>query len=300
MTRPSGVCSVRTLAPKPRSIRSVWSRVGSFSITTVSPGAFSPASSTADFTCAEGTGVVYCTGIGFAAPVSVIGSRPPRRPRASAPKSARGSVIRPIGRPRRLASPVKVAVMSVVAIAPMTRRTPVPELPWSITSSGSWKPPTPTPSTRQAPGAGALDRGAEGAHGAAGVEHVLALEEAADPGLADRERAEDQRAVRDRLVARAPPPGRGSGPEASACIGFGSPWPATFASRSRFPPHTGSGDHRSIGEREGGRMRVNGVCDATLCTTHAHAYASRAAADAQTRRKVRYCGRRPAASALAS
>ena len=52
----------------PLSIRSVWSRVASVSITTVSPGAFSPASSTADFTCAEGIGVVYCTGIGFARP----------------------------------------------------------------------------------------------------------------------------------------------------------------------------------------------------------------------------------------
>ena len=41
---------------------------------------------------------MYCTGIGFAAPVSVIGSRPPRRPRASAPNSASGSVTRPIGR----------------------------------------------------------------------------------------------------------------------------------------------------------------------------------------------------------
>ena len=92
------------------------------------------------------------TGVGFAAPVSVIGSRPPRRPRASAPKRASGSVIRPIGRLRRLASPVKVAVMSVVAIAPITSRTPVPALPWSMTFAGSWKPPTPTPLTRHAPG----------------------------------------------------------------------------------------------------------------------------------------------------
>ena len=69
MTRPSAVVSVATVAPKPASMRSVWSRVGSGSITTVSPGACSPASSTADFTCAEGTGGVYCTGIGFAAAV---------------------------------------------------------------------------------------------------------------------------------------------------------------------------------------------------------------------------------------
>ena len=57
MTRPSFVTSVEISAPNPASIRSVWSRVGSRSITTVSPGAFSPASRTADFTCAEGIGV---------------------------------------------------------------------------------------------------------------------------------------------------------------------------------------------------------------------------------------------------
>ena len=57
MTRPSSVTSVVICAPKPASIRSVWSRVGSASITTVSPGAFSPARSTADLICALATGV---------------------------------------------------------------------------------------------------------------------------------------------------------------------------------------------------------------------------------------------------
>jgi hypothetical protein len=151
ITRPSGVTSVRMVAPKPASMRSVWSRVGSRSITTVSPGAFSPASSTADFTCALGTGTVYCTGRGFAAPTSTSGSRPPRRPWACAPNSASGSVTRPMGRDRRLASPLKVALRSEVAIAPMINRTPVPELPQSITSSGSRKPPTPTPCTVHSP-----------------------------------------------------------------------------------------------------------------------------------------------------
>ena len=45
-----------TVAPKWRSIRSVWSRVGCGSITVVAPGVLSPASSTADLTWAEGTG----------------------------------------------------------------------------------------------------------------------------------------------------------------------------------------------------------------------------------------------------
>ena len=58
----------RTLAPKCRSIFSVWSRVASFSITVVSPGAASPASSTADLSCADGTGGSYSIGIGSRAP----------------------------------------------------------------------------------------------------------------------------------------------------------------------------------------------------------------------------------------
>jgi len=44
------------VAPKARSMCSVWSRVGRRSITAVSPGAFSPASSTADLTWADATG----------------------------------------------------------------------------------------------------------------------------------------------------------------------------------------------------------------------------------------------------
>ena len=66
---------------------------------------------------------------------------------------------------------------------------------------GLEQPPTPTPSTRQRPSRRSLDRGAEGAHGGGGGEHVLAFEQALDRGLADGERAQDQGAVRDRLVA---------------------------------------------------------------------------------------------------
>ena len=43
-------------APAARSISSVWSRVGAGSITVVRPTAPSPASSTADLTCALATG----------------------------------------------------------------------------------------------------------------------------------------------------------------------------------------------------------------------------------------------------
>ncbi len=56
MRRPSGTSSTSTAAPKARSIRSVWSRVASGSTTSTPSWAFRPASSTADFTCADGTG----------------------------------------------------------------------------------------------------------------------------------------------------------------------------------------------------------------------------------------------------
>ena len=56
--RPSLVCSTFSVAPKPFSISSVWSRVGSGSITVVMPGVLRPASRMADFTCAEATGSV--------------------------------------------------------------------------------------------------------------------------------------------------------------------------------------------------------------------------------------------------
>src|SRR5579871_5672856 len=56
-----------------------------------------------------------------------------------------------MGRERSDSSPVNTAVVGVVAIAPMTRREPVPELPKSSTSSGSDQPPTPVPQTVHSP-----------------------------------------------------------------------------------------------------------------------------------------------------
>ncbi len=69
-----------------------------------------------------------------------------------APNFVSGSSTRFIGRLRRLASPVKVAAIGVVAMAPITSREPVPELPKSSVASGAANPPTPTPFTRQVPG----------------------------------------------------------------------------------------------------------------------------------------------------
>ena len=59
------------------------------------------------------------------------------------------------------------------------------------------------PDAMHAPGAlaGALDLRPQRPHGLAGVKHVLAFEKPGNPGLPDRQRAENQRAMRDRLVA---------------------------------------------------------------------------------------------------
>src|ERR1700748_1674553 len=61
-----------------------------------------------------------------------------------------------MGRDLRLASPVNTAVMGVVAIAPITRREPVPELPKSSSILGLFQLPTPVPVTRQRPGPSAV------------------------------------------------------------------------------------------------------------------------------------------------
>ena len=67
------------------------------------------------------------------------------------------------------------------------------------------------------PLAGSLDAGAEGLQGFRGVEHVFAFEQPADPGLADRQRAENERPDRDRLVARHAD-AAGQGAVAARCV----------------------------------------------------------------------------------
>ena len=89
--------------------------------------------------------------MGLAAPVTANGRRPPSRPRNCAPKRDKGVMTRPIGRRRSDASPVTNAVNGWLARMPRRSRAEVPELPRSITSSGSARPPTPTPSTSQRP-----------------------------------------------------------------------------------------------------------------------------------------------------
>ncbi len=137
------VCS--TDAPKWRSIDSLWSRDACGSITVVVPRAFNPASKIADLICAEATLERYWSAIGVTAPVIVTGKRPPSRQATDAPISARGSVIRAIGRTLNEASPQKVAVMFCPATTPINSRAPVPELPRSSGVTGETMPFSPTP-----------------------------------------------------------------------------------------------------------------------------------------------------------
>jgi hypothetical protein len=62
-------------------------------------------------------------------------------------------MTRRIGRRRSDASPVTKAVNGWVARMPSSSRAEVPELPRSMTSPGSARPPSPTPSTRHCPSA---------------------------------------------------------------------------------------------------------------------------------------------------
>ena len=149
--RPLPASSTCTVAPKWRSMFSVWSRVASGSSTRVMPGAFRPHSSTADFTWADGTGTRYSSGSASFGPCTASGSRPPSRAAKRAPQADSGSITRRIGRRRRLASPVITANRWWLASTPHSSRAAVPELPMSSTSAGSTSPPTPRPATRHVP-----------------------------------------------------------------------------------------------------------------------------------------------------
>ena len=118
-----------------------------------------------------------------------------------APINSSGSSIRRIGRERSEASPSKTAVIGQPATAPITSRQPVPELPKSSGAGGCAKPATPDPAHRPGERPGPLHFGAQRPHRFGGIEHVFALEQARNPGFADRQRAQDQGPVRNRLVA---------------------------------------------------------------------------------------------------
>ena len=137
LPRPPSTGATRTSAPKWRSMRSVWSRVASGSITVVSPAVLRPASRMQLFTCAEATGSVYSIGTISSVPTTASGMRPPSRASKRAPMRLSGSITRCIGRLRSEASPVMKEVKRWLARMPVKSRAAVPELPRSSTSAGS-------------------------------------------------------------------------------------------------------------------------------------------------------------------
>ena len=101
-----------------------------------------------------------------------------------------------------------------------------------------------------APGrvASALDRRPEGAHGGGRCHDVGALEQAGDAGLADGQRAEHQRAVRDRLVARRRHPACAAGlrERRSEVLRRNGTWP-----RRRFTESFGKRKNGAVGSTGG-------------------------------------------------
>ena len=119
---------------------------------------------------------------------------------------------------------MKVAVIGEVAMAPMISRTPVPELPQSITSPGSAKPPTPTPCTDHSPGALCVTSAPK-------ARIALAVSSTSCPSRSPLTPVSPT-AIAPRMSARCEidlSPGTSatpfSGPDLRAVIGIGSPWP---------------------------------------------------------------------------
>ena len=140
---------VPTPAPNRRSMRSEWSREGAGSVTDTGPSAPRPASRIADFTCAEATGDAYASAASGRRPRTASGSFVPfARATKVAPIRASGSITRPIGRRRSDSSPVSTVTNGWPASTPVRSRAVVPELPQSITSPGSCRPPGPAPAIR--------------------------------------------------------------------------------------------------------------------------------------------------------
>ncbi len=120
--------SCSTCTPIARSIRSVWSREGAGSTTSVTPSAYSPASRIALLSCADATGISYRTPCSAAGAIC-SGQYFPSRPRMSAPISRSGVMIRPIGRCSMDASPVMETGKGCAARMPESSRVVVPLLP---------------------------------------------------------------------------------------------------------------------------------------------------------------------------
>ena len=198
----TAVPSVAMPAPIAPSMRSVWSRDRDGSTTVVGPSAARPASSSADLTCADATGVsMRCPPASGPPSITSGGSVPPARAVMRAPRLRRGVTMRPIGRRRSDPSPLSMDRNGKPASRPLRSRIVVPELPQSSTSAASRRPARPRPRTITRPSPRS-SMSAPSARNASSVgARVGGVEEAVDGRLAGRDGVEEQRAVRNRLVA---------------------------------------------------------------------------------------------------
>ena len=109
--------------------------------------------------------------------------------------------MRPIGRRTSEASPVKVVAKAWLPATPERQAHTGAGIAVVDDALGLEQAADAEAGDPPVAAAGRGDRGAEGAHGGGGGEHVLAFEQALDRGLADGQRPQHQGAVRDRLVA---------------------------------------------------------------------------------------------------
>ena len=193
-----------------------------------------------------------------------------------------GSATRSIGRATATRRRRARSVPCWPASSPHESRSSVPALPQSIGPSGARRPRSPTPWTRMSSSPSSVDLDAERAHGVDRRLGVGGAPEAADPALALGDRAEQHRAVRDRLVARDGDgadergPARSSAASRSACPSRRR----TSASRrrSRRTPPTGicCGPSQSASSGRG--------CASTMIPSAPTATAARASGSTRSRR----------------
>ena len=190
----------RTRAPAAASISSVWSREGACSMTVVRPAAPRPASSTADFTWALATGSSYSIPCSCA-PRTTKGARP-SVVSTPAPMRRSGSAIRSIGRERSDSSPVssndRPSCEREQAGQQPHERAGVPAVDRPLRLA---EPQQPDAAHDQPVDLLLVHLRAERAHGG---DRRLGVPRPTEPlhhGLAFADRADQHRAVRDRLVA---------------------------------------------------------------------------------------------------
>ena len=171
-------------------------------MTTVSPGAARPASSTADFSCADATGGSEHDGDRFAC----AGERQ-RQTAITRGQRARADPFQRLEHaPHR---PLAQRSVAVEGGGDRTAGDSAEHQPATgagiaeIKGAGGFGEASNADATH-APfsRAAAFDLRAQRSHRLSGIEHILAFEQTADAGLADRKRAEYQRAMRNRFVAR--------------------------------------------------------------------------------------------------